>query len=339
MVTALTGLLSLGAVPATALSVLTSPSSAEQQEAEDWASMLSLDPVRMAVARAGLLEQGSGTPASAASGSTTGSRAERADTDSSETLRVATVHSSLSRSAEGELLTELSSPGSTEAETLAARVQTLRPEVLLVTGIDVDAPEAVAEALNTNYLAPGQGGRLGMHYPYVYAAPVNTGVDTGADLNDDGMVGGPEDAFTRGDFPGQSGMILYSVHPIQQDGVRTFQRFLWSSLPQNTMPRQDYTALEAATLRLSSTSHWDVPVTADGRTVHLLVSGATGSPDTSPGAEARSADELRFWEDYVAGADYPVDDDGRTGGLAPGSEHVVLETAGAPSAPPSASVR
>ena len=81
--------------------------------------------------------------------------------------------------------------------------------------------------------------------------------------------------------------------------------------------------------RLSSKSHWDVPVEVGGRTVHVLASHPT--PPTFDGAEDRNGrrnhDEIRFWADYVrpgAGSGYIYDDAGGTGGLKPGSSFVIL---------------
>ena len=40
---------------------------------------------------------------------------------------------------------------------------------------------------------------------------------SGFDLNNDGVVGGGDDAFGFGLFPGQYGMVVLSKHPIQAD--------------------------------------------------------------------------------------------------------------------------
>jgi len=80
-------------------------------------------------------------------------------------------------------------------------------------------------------------------------------------------------------------------------------------------------------LRLSSKSHWDVPVEVGGRTVHLLASHPT--PPTFDGAEDRNGrrnhDEIRFWADYITpGAGrYIYDDEGERGGLSPSASFVI----------------
>ena len=83
-----------------------------------------------------------------------------------------------------------------------------------------------------------------------------------------------------------------------------------------------------AVLRLSSKSHWDVPVYVGDRVVHVLAAHPT--PPVFDGPEdrngLRNADEIRFWADYVAGPDasWIVDDAGVSGGLTPGSEFVIV---------------
>jgi hypothetical protein len=181
-----------------------------------------------------------------------------------------------------------------------------------------------------------QRGADPVDYPYVFSAPVNTGTASGLDLDNNGVVGGPHDAFGLGAFPGQSGMVVLSRFPIVTDQVRTFQHLLWSALPGARLPDDPatpepadwYSTDELAVLPLSSASHWDVPVDVDGRIIHFLASNPTlpafDGPDDSNGA--RNADEIGFWADYVAGTDttWIVDDAGTSGGLAAGEEFVIL---------------
>ena len=81
------------------------------------------------------------------------------------------------------------------------------------------------------------------------------------------------------------------------------RQFRWADMPGNLIPTDFYSPEEQAALRLSSKSHWDVPVRIGRRTVHFLVSHPT--PPTFDGPEDRNGrrnhDEIRFWADYVAG--------------------------------------
>ncbi len=147
-------------------------------------------------------------------------------------------------------------------------------------------------------------------------------------------VGGPNDAFGFGFFPGQFGMAVFSKYPIDDDAARTFQTFRWADMPGARLPvdpatgQSWYSPAELATFRLSSKSHWDVPIDVDGRTVHFLVSHPT--PPVFDGAEDRNGtrnfDEIRFWADYVRPGNssrYIYDDAGGTGGLRPGERFVI----------------
>jgi 3-phytase len=239
-------------------------------------------------------------------------------------LRVATLSAGLSRSAPGRLADELSSPGSVPAQRVAETVQRAAPDVVLLTDFDVDGGDAAARSFRTNYLAVGTGGQEGIDYPYVYTAEVNNGVDTGADLDDDGVIGGPGDSFGPGEFAGQHGMVLFSRHPLDTAGIRTFRDLRWDTMPGNAIPDGQYTELERSVLRLSSTAHWDIPVKVDGRTVHVLAA-QPADPSAGTSAPERHHDEMRLWADYIAGdAEYLQDDDGRSGGLAEDSDFVLV---------------
>ncbi|GAA4867550.1 endonuclease/exonuclease/phosphatase family protein [Serinicoccus chungangensis] len=241
-------------------------------------------------------------------------------------VRFATFNASLNRASEGELTADLSTGEDQQARNVAETIQRAAPDVVLINEFDYDRDNV--DLFRDNYLAVGQDGADPVDYPYAYIAPSNTGVPSGFDLNDDGEVGGPDDAYGFGLFPGQYGMVVYSRFPIDTDAVRTFQRFRWTDMPGNLIPSGFYDAQERRALRLSSKSHWDVPIQVGDKTVHLLAAHPT--PPTFDGPEDRNGrrnhDEIRFWADYVAGPQhsrYIYDDRGRTGGLEPGERFVI----------------
>jgi 3-phytase len=251
-------------------------------------------------------------------------------------VRFATFNASLNRGASGELIEDLSSPDNAQAATVAEIIQRVRPDVLLINEFDFDAGGTAARLFQANYLSVPHNGAAPIEYPHRFVAPSNTGVASGLDLNNDGSVGGPDDAFGFGFFPGQFGMAVYSMHPILLDDVRTFQMFLWADMPGALLPDDPttpepadwFSAEELAAVRLSSKSHWDLPVDIDGRTVHLLVSHPT--PPVFDGPEDRNGrrnhDEIRFWADYVTPGEasaYIYDDAGKRGGLTPGATFVI----------------
>jgi Endonuclease/Exonuclease/phosphatase family len=248
-------------------------------------------------------------------------------------IRFATFNASLNRNFEGQLVIDLSTPDNVQARTVAEIIQRVRPEVLLINEFDFVDDDVALELFQSNYLSVAQDGAAAIEFPYAFVAPSNTGVPSGFDLDNSGAVGGPNDAFGFGFFPGQFGMAVYSMHPIIS--VRTFQNFLWKDMPGALLPddpatpaAQDwYSTEELDVFRLSSKSHWDLAVDVNGRTVHFLVSHPT--PPVFDGPEdrngARNHDEIRFWADYIhpARSTYIYDDDGHRGGLAPGASFVI----------------
>jgi Endonuclease/Exonuclease/phosphatase family len=250
--------------------------------------------------------------------------------------RFATFNASLNRGVSGELVEDLSSPNDVQAATVAEIVQRARPDVLLINEFDFDSGGTAARLFQENYLSLPHNGAAAIEYPYRFVAPSNTGIPSGFDLNNDGAIGGPDDAFGFGFFEGQFGMAVYSMHPILLDDVRTFQTFLWADMPRALLPDDPttvepadwFSAEELAVVRLSSKSHWDLPINVDGRIVHLLVSHPT--PPVFDGPEDRNGrrnhDEIRFWADYVTPgrtSRYIYDDAGKRGGLRPGARFVI----------------
>jgi hypothetical protein len=266
------------------------------------------------------------------------SGAARADDDDKpRVVRFSTFNASLNRNNAGELVTHLSTTTNAQAKTVAEIVQRTRPDVLLINEFDFVEGNVALDLFHDNYLEVSQNGVAPIEYRYRFTAPSNTGVPSGFDLNNAGGVGGPDDAFGFGFFPGQFGMAVYSKYPIRTDKIRTFQKFLWKDMPGARLPddpstpgvaKDWYSPAELAVFRLSSKSHWDVPIRIRGRTVHFLTSHPT--PPVFDGPEDRNGtrnfDEIRLWADYVTGgrqARYIYDDKGKRGGLSRGSLFVI----------------
>jgi hypothetical protein len=258
-------------------------------------------------------------------------------------VRVATFNLSLNRNAPGQLVADLSTGTNAQAKTVAEIIQHANPDIVLLNEFDYVEDGLAVDLFRDNYLEIPQGTAEAVDYPYAFVAPSNTGVPSGFDLNNNGVVGAPgtpaggDDSFGFGLFPGQYGMVVLSKYPILDDEVRTFQHFLWKDMPgallpddpATTAPADWYSPEELDVFRLSSKSHWDVPVDVNGRTVHVLAAHPT--PPTFDGPEDRNGtrnhDEIRFWADYVTpgtASRYITDDAGGAGGLEPGSSFVVL---------------
>jgi hypothetical protein len=252
-----------------------------------------------------------------------------------ETVRFSTFNASLNRSFAGQLVEHLSTPANTQARNVAETLQRVRPDVVLINEFDYDAAGDALRLFQDNYLSVGQNGAAPIHYPYRFAAPSNTGIPSGFDLNNNGAVGGPDDAYGFGFYPGQFGMAVYSMHPIDPTGIRTFQNFLWKDMPRALLPDDPatpapadwYSPAELGVFRLSSKSHWDLPILIGGKVVHFLASHPT--PPVFDGPEDRNGtrnyDEIRFWADYITNGKsrYVYDDGGGRGGLPSGSLFVI----------------
>jgi Endonuclease/Exonuclease/phosphatase family len=253
-----------------------------------------------------------------------------------ETIRFATFNAALNRANEGELITDLSTPDNAQAKVIAEIIQHVNPDVLLISEFDFDEDGRAANLFKQNYLAVNQNGAGPADYPYVYIAPSNTGVPSGKDLDNSGSIGGPNDAFGYGSFPGQFGMVIYAKYPIMKHETRTFQTFLWKDMPDALLPGNPatsepmdwYSADVLEIFRLSSKSHWDVPVAIGNAVVHVLASHPT--PPVFDGAENRNGtrnhDEIRFWADYIKPGKrgYMYDDDGIDGGLQEDKYFVIM---------------
>ena len=251
-------------------------------------------------------------------------------------LRFATFNTSLYDETHGGLIARLDE-GDEDARRIAATIQHLRPDVLLLNEFDHDAAGRAASLFQERYLGVGQAGEKAIVYPYRYFAEVNTGVPSGLDLDQDGRVGGEgrfhgNDAWGYGLHPGQYGMLVLSMHPIDAQAVRNFRLLKWSAMPGALVPRHPdgrafYPESVWTQLRLSSKSHWDVPVQTPMGRVHFLVAHPT--PPVFDGPERRNAarnhDEIRLWAEYLNPGDKPwlCDDAGRCGGLAPNARFVI----------------
>ena len=241
------------------------------------------------------------------------------------TVRVATYNVALNRHAQGALVADRGARSPAGAA-IAAVVRAVDADVILLQEVDRDPDGRAPELLRDRYLEPSPGRAP---YAFLFADASNTGEPSGQDLDGNGEIGGPGDAYGYGAHPGQYGMALLSRFPILEADIRTFRLLPWQAMPGNRMPEGFFDADAAAAMRLSSKSHWDVPVQLpDGRVLHILASHPT--PPVFDGPEDRNGrrnhDEIRFWADYLSPerSDWIVDDQGRRGGLEAGALFAVL---------------
>lgn len=245
-------------------------------------------------------------------------------------LRVATFNVSMYGEHAGEVLEHVRA-GDARIGRIAAVIQRVRPDVILLNEFDWTPDPTLRQAFVELLKAPQPDGGDGIDYPHQYAAPVNTGYPSGLDLDGDGRADGPADAWGFGHYPGQYGMLLLSRYPIDAGNVRSFQHFRWADMPGALRPLLPdgtpfYPDATWTQLRLSSKSHWDVPIRTPRGILHLLAMHPT--PPVFDGPENRNGrrnhDEIRLLAEYLNQAEWLVDDGGQRGGLADGAHFVIV---------------
>lgn len=236
------------------------------------------------------------------------------------TIRVATFNASLARMGAGRLIVDLEAGKDRQVRNVVEIILRVRPDILLINELDYD-PAGRALAGLAALLARGKESRGkqeldGIDYPVRHTAAVNTGVPSGMDIDGDGKIAGPGDAFGFGRFPGQYGMALLSRYPVA--AARSYRLFPWARMPGAMRPvfpggRPFHRDEVWQALRLSSKSHWDIALDLPGeRRLHVLAAHPT--PPVFDGPEnrngRRNADEIRLLMAMLDGADWLVDDDG-----------------------------
>lgn len=264
---------------------------------------------------------------------------------SAQTLRVATFNVSMEatnyqqkgQALDSQKLSKLLQNGQhQQIKNIAEIIQRVRPDVILLNEFDYIAePNKGVQAFVNNYLAQPQADQQPISYPYFYIAPVNTGLPTPYDLDNDGKqsnYGGDAQGF--GLYEGQYGMVVLSKYPIKKERARTLQAFLWKDMPDHkvtidpTTRQPWYSEQEWQNLRLSSKSHWDLPIEVNGKLFHLLAMHPT--PPVFDGEEDRNGnrnhDEIRLMADYIdpKRSQYIYDDNGVKGGLKNDTRFVIV---------------
>ena len=249
-----------------------------------------------------------------------------------ETLRFASYNVSMFRNNSGQMASELENGNSTKTKKVVEVIQRTQPDFIALMEFDYDATGTALENFQKNYLHISQNGADTIHYPYAYQVPSNTGLLSEVDLDNNGNVSIPDDAYGFGNFEGQYAFAILSKYPLETNNARTFQQFLWKNMPDALAPtfenEETYYSEDAwDVFRLSSKNHIDMPVRLpDGRIIHALLSHPT--PPVFDGPEdkngTRNHDEIRLWADYIDNESYLRDDAGNTGGLNETDHFVIM---------------
>ncbi len=262
--------------------------------------------------------------------------ADAVDETGADTVRVAVFNVRELTTEKLDAVDETGAGADPQLRAAAEIIRRVAPDILILneidhgtgSGVELDGP---AQTFRDRYIS---GPEQTVELPFSFAAPNNTGRLSGLDLDRDGYVATQEDLGSReygndawgyGEYPGQYSMAVLSRFPIDLERVRTFQEFLWADLPGHHLPEAFYGEQVSERIRLSSKSHWDVPVRLPGTTLHLLMSHPT--PPVFDGDEDRNGrrnfDEIRFWALYLDDSPALRDDRGEAGGLGPDNRFVI----------------
>lgn len=254
------------------------------------------------------------------------------DNVESVTIRIASFNASLNRGSQGELVTDLSTPGNEQAKKVAEIIQRKKPDVLALLEFDYDKNGDGLRLFQENYLSVSQNGADTIFYKYAYIPSSNTGELASVDLDGNGSVSIPGDAYGFGFYPGQYAFVLLSKYKIKVEDVRTFQSFLWKDMPEAMLPKNEdgssyYSDDALAVFRLSSKNHVDIPIELPNKKiVHAIIAHPT--PPVFDGPEDRNGtrnhDEIRFLNDYVSNEEYMYDDNGNKGGIGETDYFVIM---------------
>ena len=100
-----------------------------------------------------------------------------------------------------------------QIKNIAEIIQRVRPDVVLLNEFDYIPKEQGIEYFKSHYLNVGQNNQAAIDYPYVYIAPVNTGLATEFDLDNDGKkTGVMGDAQGFGFFEGHLILSFLSLY-------------------------------------------------------------------------------------------------------------------------------
>lgn len=187
------------------------------------------------------------------------------------------------------MLRDILSEKDEQVEAVIRVIRQADADVLVLADVDYDLELMALNALSD---------RIGS-YPYSFARRPNRGRPSGHDLDGDGKLGGPGDAFGYATYQGQGGLALLSRFPIDSRAAWELTQFRWADLPDAEIP-----ANTPENHPLSTTAHWVVPITSEnGTTLEMLIWHAT--PPVFDGPEDRNGkrnhDETALWLAYLDG--------------------------------------
>ncbi|WP_085306594.1 endonuclease/exonuclease/phosphatase family protein [Planktotalea arctica] len=172
---------------------------------------------------------------------------------SAEGFRIASLHAELTRKGPGLLLRDIERGKDEQIAALQQIVQSVAPDILLLTKVDFDAELRTARAL-----------QRALGFDHAFALPPNSMVPTSLDLDGDGRKGDRQ-SWVR--YAGEGAMLLLSQHPVR---LRFHMNdLLWKDAPNAQMPMrasdEPFPSIAAhEALKLVSIGLWVVDVMPEG---------------------------------------------------------------------------
>lgn len=175
----------------------------------------------------------------------------------------------------------------------------IAPDVLVIGGFDWDFENRALAAFRSRLSDAGH------KMPHFYAPRPNRGMPTGLDLDQDNVLGEPEDKQGFARFTGADALVLLSRFPVRHGQAINLSQKLWANIPGALLPYPGQPDGLEGILRLSTTGHWIVPVFAPGQEL-VWIGSFHATPPVFDGPEDRNGrrnhDEVAVWGHMLDGS-------------------------------------
>ncbi|NNL92948.1 MAG: hypothetical protein HKO66_11980, partial [Saprospiraceae bacterium] len=149
-----------------------------------------------------------------------------------DTIRFAVYNVSMFGSSEGLIASQLENADQyIRFKRIASVIQKVSPDVLVLMEFDYDSTGNALRNFNDQLLAVSQNGDSALIYPYTYQIDSNTGELSSVDIDGNGSITLPNDAYGFGQFKGQYASAILSTYPLDTLNSRSFRKFLWKDMP------------------------------------------------------------------------------------------------------------
>lgn len=228
---------------------------------------------------------------------------------SQSSLRVATIQANLTAASSGGLEAKLMGGNNLQANQVADSISAADADVVVLT--NMDAEQGAVDTFKDQYLNNVADNRLDVNYPYSYLAVGSKGMQSGADLNSDGVIGSAEDAWGQGAFEEQGSVVVLSKYPVDEAKITAVSKLKWQDVENGQQNHTGLSGVLAASIPVMNTGLWDIPIEFRGQQVHVVATQTEPEGENEDFSQARHNDELKVISDYIAGKDYVLTDNGR----------------------------